>query len=239
MLKHFFSFDVESAGILGVAFAVGWVVVNENGTELEDGYLACPLDPRVPAHDLQWVQEHVLPTLPVFQHDSPLPSYANCEGVIAMTGRFWDAWLEAKQKYADLVMVTDCPFPVEAKFLFGAVVARKLAMNDLPYPVIDVSSVLLAADRDPTGAYERKENEMPAHNPVHDARQSARLLIETLNTLCCRSAVSIPSPFDVDPETQTGTITYHDSGWFGVDTLSAETTTDALDTSESDDPFKK
>ncbi len=225
-MRHYFSFDIEAAGLLGPPFAVGWVVVDETGTELEEGYLACPLALTAPPSDVRWVQEHVLPTLPIFQNEK-LPSHANCAGVTTMTNRFWDAWLEAKEKYEDLVMVADCPFPVEAKFLFGVVVLRQLTMHDLPYPILDVASVLAAADQDPLGENKRKENELPAHNPVNDARQSARLLVETLDVLRYRGAIHIPS-CSSDEVPQTGMITYHDTGEFGVDTLSAETVTDTL-----------
>lgn len=35
---YYFVFDVESVGLFGEAFAVGWVVVNARGEELADGY---------------------------------------------------------------------------------------------------------------------------------------------------------------------------------------------------------
>lgn len=230
-MKNYFSFDTESAGLFGPPFAVGWVVVDKHGAELEEGYLACPLTTTAPANDLRWVQEHVLPTLPIFQNEG-LPSYANCENLLTLMDRFWGAWLEAKQKYENLTMVTDCPFPVEAAFLLGVAVRQKLTVNTSPYPILDVASVLFTADRDPLGAGERKESEHPPHNPVNDARQSVRLLVETLNALRYRDAahlpgVYLPGPIG-GPINAAGTITSYDSGWCSsTDTLSAETYTEA------------
>ncbi len=39
--KLFFVFDVESIGLHGEGFAVGWVVVGETGATYEESYLAC------------------------------------------------------------------------------------------------------------------------------------------------------------------------------------------------------
>lgn len=233
---NYFSFDAESAGLFGSVFAVGWVIIDEDGTELEEGYLACPLDLTAPPSDVRWAQEHVLPTLPIFQSE---PSYANCKDLLTLMDRFWAAWLEAKQKYSDLTMVTDCPFPVEATFLLGVALRQKLTSHNSFYPILDVASVLAAADRDPLGANERKENEHPPHNPVNDARQSARLLVETLNSIRLRGAIHIPGPIGGDVP-GTGSITYHDSGWCSAtDTLSAETHTEGNSYVEFDNVVSK
>jgi len=37
------SFDVESVGLHGQGFAVGWVVL-QDGQEVSSGYAACPID---------------------------------------------------------------------------------------------------------------------------------------------------------------------------------------------------
>ena len=74
-------------------------------------------------------------------------------------------------------MVADCPWPVEAKFLNACV--REYGMAG-PYPLIDVGSVVLARGGDPTGPFDRLPNELPKHDPLADARQSARVFIEHL-----------------------------------------------------------
>ena len=53
-----------------------------------------------------------------------------------------------------------------------------------PYPLHDLASVLLALGADALAVAERRPNELPAHHPLMDARQSARQLVECLKTHC-------------------------------------------------------
>ena len=165
---YYFSFDVESDGLFGRPFAVGWVVVNENGAELSTGYLGvrCVVDNA-------WVVENVLPAIPE----------PNCADEYDMLVGFWEAWKKAKMAYPGIVMVTDCPFPVEAGFLLRVVrdIRPQITMEDSPYPIIDVASALALLREDPLASYERLENELPEHNPVCDARQSVRLFLWCLS----------------------------------------------------------
>lgn len=187
---YYFSFDVESVGLFGRAFAVGWVIVNRAGMEFEEGYLSfaphmCTTDP-----DDAWVIKNVLPALPhvpdsevdpAWRHVARAP-WVGCSSDYEMWVRFWDAWTAAKKTYQGIVMVTDCPFPVEAGFLLNVVKEYRpqITMDASPYPIIDVASALVAVGRDPTEAYERLDVELPVHNPVCDARQSVRILQECL-----------------------------------------------------------
>jgi hypothetical protein len=173
-MKHYFSFDVEAMGLLGNPFAVGWVVVDEEGDEKEEGYLACPHPLKdVASSDLQWMKENVLPHLPEPNCDDPPDLYQ----------QFWDVWKSAEANYEDVVMVSDVPFPVEAGFLIKCLKMLGLGINDSPYPLLDVASVILATGGDPLNEAERRDNEKPAHHPTNDARQSARLLVEALGGL--------------------------------------------------------
>jgi hypothetical protein len=51
---------------------------------------------------------------------------------------------------------------------------------DGPYPLYDISTLLLSRNEDPVGIFSRDETELPKHNPLCDARQSARILLEHL-----------------------------------------------------------
>ena len=171
----YFVFDVESAGLHGEGFAFGYVVVNQDGFVLEDiGTVFCPL-PSCGDEDKAWLDENVMPHLQVgvFQRQ---PSTYYLRRV------FWERWHKWKSQGAQ--MVTDCGYPVEANFLSACIAddSANRAWNG-PYPLLDLSSVLLAAGRDPVGTFERQPRELPAHNPLCDARQSARVLIETLKEL--------------------------------------------------------
>ncbi len=179
---YYFSFDVESDGLFGKAFAVGWVIVNGKGEELEEGYLGCPAYLMSSEEADMWVIQNVIPALP---RQDPFPCgapWANCDHDYAMLVRFWEAWTEAKKDYPGIVMVTDCPFPVEAGFLLNAVKEYRpqIPMDESPYPIIDVATALVMLGEDPLEEYARRATELPKHNPVCDARQSVRIFIDCL-----------------------------------------------------------
>lgn len=171
---NYFSFDVESEGLLGSPFAVGWVIVDSDGNEIRDGYLACEMAGEAPLSDIEWVEQNVLPVLPRF---SSTDSYYNCSDIEEVLRLFWKAWRDAKQEFGDITMVTDCMFPVEAWFLQLALSENNCKMEDSPYPVLDVASVIAACGGDPIATLPRKPEELPAHNPVNDARQSVRIML--------------------------------------------------------------
>jgi len=168
-MHKFMVFDVESIGLHGEGFAVAWVVVNRAGERLGEGCLSCaPSDCAGTAESRLWVADNVPPlevTSPTKQH---------------LRNTFWHEW----RRWADMgaVLVADCAWPVEANFLSACV---KLNHDERewqgPYPLHDLSSMLLALGSDPLAVTFRLEDEMPAHHPLMDARQSARQLITALS----------------------------------------------------------
>lgn len=165
---YYFVFDVECDGLMGPAFALGYVLLNRDGVELESNYFRSK-------HEVKdaWVAENIEPLLPK----------PNCTSLSELQEAFWSAWTRWRDRGA--VLVADCPFPVETNFLASCVL-RKASQQGIdpieisPYPVIDVSSVLFAKGKDPLAKHNRLPNELPAHDPVKDSRQSGRLLIENL-----------------------------------------------------------
>lgn len=173
MPELFMVLDVESIGLHGEGFAVGYVVINRRGDVLEERTYACDPDE---AHglpkDRRWVDANV-PKLGHPDASNPLGAPA------AVRAEFWYRWLHWKAQGAALV--ADCCWPVEARFLAACVDDCRPSRDwDGPYPLHDLASVLLALGRDPLATIDRLPNELPAHHPLHDARQSARLLIEAL-----------------------------------------------------------
>lgn len=94
---------------------------------------------------------------------------------------FWQAWEKAKAAGAE--MAAECLWPVEARFLRDCITGDAQRLPDAPYPCHEIASVMLAAGMDPMATYEREESEKPAHSPLADARQSARLLATALRRL--------------------------------------------------------
>lgn len=161
-------FDVESVGLHGEAFAVGWVVINLAGDLISEGFSACnPSYVPGTSEGRDWVEENCH-----FEFTTDDPTLVK--------EAFWSAWLNWKKE--GTMLAADCAWPVEARFLIRCVDLRNEERQwEGPYPLIDISSVLLAKGMDPLETYPRLSAELPAHNPLCDARQSARILIEALS----------------------------------------------------------
>lgn len=158
-------FDVESDGLHGEGFAVGWCVVGHDGETLADGIHVAPL--RTPSAR-NWVLEHVMPVLPARTRSS----------TVALRTSFWELWADWRDQGAQLA--ADVPWPVEARFLLDCIRDEPERGGYGPYPLIDIASVRLGAGLDPLADEPRLASELPHHNPLADARQSARLLLEAL-----------------------------------------------------------
>jgi hypothetical protein len=163
-------FDVESCGLHGEGFAVGWVVVKRGlWRTLDEGIaVANTISWQLP----DWVRENVMPALPYRTHVHAAD----------VRDRFWGAWIDWKRQGATLA--ADVAWPVEARFLAACVDDHRAEREgDGPYPLLDIASMRLAHGLDPLAEVTRRPNELPAHNPLNDARQSARLLLEALARL--------------------------------------------------------
>jgi hypothetical protein len=177
---YFMVFDVESVGLHGDGFAVGWVVIDtRTGQEVEAQRLFTTHHAaRGRERDREWVQENVrIEGAPVYR----LPCMVR--------DAFWAAWARWRDEGAWLA--ADVAWPVEARFLAACVDDVNGRDWGGPYPLVDIASVRLAAGLDPRGTVPRREDEEPAHDPLADARQSARLLMEAL------AAVRPPQPVEV------------------------------------------
>lgn len=166
----FMVFDVESVGLHGEGFAVAWVVVNRQGESLHEGCLSC--DPDLCAgtdESRAWVAANV----PSMDRTNPTKQH--------LRNAFWHEWRHWANKGA--VLVADCAWPVEANFLSACVALNHTEREwHGPYPLHDLASVLLATNSDPLALTDRLADELPAHHPLMDARQSARQLLANLST---------------------------------------------------------
>lgn len=165
----FLVFDVESIGLHGEGFAVGWVLVKD-GAQILEGRFACSPN-AASGHDAarSWVRENI----------APIP--ANCETPRQVRQVFWETWQRCKE--AGALLVADCAWPVEARFLAACVDDDPGPREwEGPYPLHDLASIILAKGGDPLATTERMERELPIHDPLADARQSARLLVDVLRS---------------------------------------------------------
>jgi hypothetical protein len=159
-------FDVESIGLHGEAFAVGWVVIDGDGNELAARSAACHPDKAAGREtDRSWVRQNV----PELDYD--------CASPREVREVFWREWMLAKANGAELW--AECAWPVEARFLAACIDDDPTARGwDGPYPLHDVATAMHMAHMDLHATYGRNGDETPAHDPMRDARQSARLLLE-------------------------------------------------------------
>lgn len=172
------SFDAESNGLHGRAFAVGAVLVI-HGAVVEEFFARCPIDEPVDP----WVAEHVIPALrdAGVTHDSAR----------AMRDAFW-SWLTSHKQGA--IIACDCGWPVEAGLLSACVADDPTRAFEGPYPLHEVATLPLAAGMDPLASYaetllspsERAAHR--AHHPVDDARLSARCALEALRRVRATAA---------------------------------------------------
>jgi len=170
VIDTFMVFDVESIGLHGEGFAVGWVVVTREGQRLAEGVMACdPARCIGTDENHQWAADNVPRLVYAFNHPR------------ALRTAFWAEWRRWSDRGAQLV--ADCAWPVEARFLAACVDDDETREWQGPYPLHDLASVLLSCGRNPLETVARRDDELPAHHPLNDARQSARVLVECLTRL--------------------------------------------------------
>lgn len=167
-MRLFFIFDVESVGLHGEGFAVAGGLYLQNGIKEREFVFACPMDTcQGDPEGRAWVKANVPPLIGT--HPDPR----------SMRTAFWAEWLVAKKLGA--VAAAECGWPVEARFLIDCINDDlDSRMWEGPYPLHEIASFMVAAGMDPMAKYDRKPSELPIHQPLSDARLSARLLAEAI-----------------------------------------------------------
>lgn len=166
--EYWLVFDVESVGLHGEGFAVGGVVLDKQFAQVEEFAFWCPSSAaQGVGSDRAWVEQNV-----------KIEGQPTAQNPAQVRAQFWAKWTEWRAKGAWLA--ADVSWPVEATFLQACLADSWSRSGVTIYPLIDVASVRLGKKLDPLATLPREENELPVHNPLCDARQSARLLKEAL-----------------------------------------------------------
>lgn len=173
---YFLVLDVETVGLFGEPFAFGAVVLNGKTLETEvEVFVACPFSAaKGPPDDKAFVEKEVAPAVYLSDKIPPHRAVTTPDHLRDQFAELWQHW-----QARGAVIVGDHIFPCEAEFLSGMWVERKVsgkAEVPSPYPVLDIASMLAMYGRDPVQEFERELEELPRHNPLADARQSARVL---------------------------------------------------------------
>ncbi len=164
-MNKIFSFDAETNGLWGTAFAIGALVYDESGQEIAR-FFGRLSDEAVTD---QWVRNNVLPTL------SGLPvTHESYDALLSGFAKFYLANKEGCDVLAHMGYI------VETKLLRDAHDMGFIGDWDGPYPLFDVSGNLQQAGYDPTSvdAYVKKHGlEVPdfgaTHNPLYDSAVAA------------------------------------------------------------------
>jgi hypothetical protein len=165
-MRKIFSFDAETDGLWGKAFAIGAIVYDENGTE------TARFSGRLPDSEItdSWVIDNVLPEI------SGIPvTHENYEGLLASFSEFY------LKHRTDSDVVVHMGYIVEAKIIRDMHDLGFIGDWDAPYPLFDVSGNLQAAGADPASADRFiSENglfigefEGGTHNPLYDSAVAA------------------------------------------------------------------
>jgi hypothetical protein len=164
-----FSFDAETNGLWGQAFAIGALVYDENEQEIARFLGRCPIEGEVN----EWVQQNVIPALA----DVPITHHSYFD-LLADFAKFY---LEQK-KDADIVV--HMGYIVEVKILRDMHDLGLIGDWDGPYPLFDISGNLQQVGEDPTSVdkyaqkYGLRVREFGSpHNPLYDCEVAAKVYI--------------------------------------------------------------
>lgn len=165
------SFDLETNGLHGKAFAVGAAVMDADGNILDEFTARVRLTGRVD----EWVKNNVLPAI----EDMPITHDSYEE----LREAFW-AWYVEAEKKSDYVLVNN-GYPVEYRFLLDCQDANiEERYWQHPFPLLDLSSLMIMTEHG-AGSSRRalkkiidEEYGHKIHHPLEDAKMALKLAFE-------------------------------------------------------------
>ena len=168
MKKKLVFFDAETDGLYGDFISVGMLAVDENGEEIEREY--CGIKKENLQLKDEWTIANVLPRI---------GEYCDCENESELLDRVWAFWMKYRE---DAYAIADVPYPVECR-LFQKCVEKDLKERAMsaPYPLLDLSSILLAAGVDPLASRIDLMPENTAgnvHNAIFDVEMSKEIFMQ-------------------------------------------------------------
>ncbi len=175
--RGWFVFDVESVGLHGEGFAVGYVVLDAEFQVVESGMFACD---RTHARGSQSGHEWCAKNIP--------PLTITHTSARAVRTAFFERWLAWKETST---LVAECGWPVEARFLAQCIDDHPGAREwSGPYPMHELATLMFVAGMDPMATWARNDDEKPPHDPLADTRLSVRILKTVLEKLAATRSAS-------------------------------------------------
>lgn len=154
-MKNLFVFDCESTSLHGTTFAVGCIVSDKKGNEI-DRFEILSLEGMEKAGD--WVKKNVLPNL------ADMPT---CKKDVELRRKFFNFYMKHK---ATCDIFSDVNYPVETNFLAAVVNDDLLSREwEMPYPLHDIA-MSVDIDIDRCDRYEKETGKkLRKHNPTDDS----------------------------------------------------------------------
>lgn len=162
-MKNLFIFDVEATSLHGEGFAVGAIVIDPAGKEI-DSFEMMSVEGANAASE--WVQENVIPHLDLM---------STC----VTNKQLRDAFFEFYMKHKETCEIwSDVNYPVETNFLAAILADNPIDREwSMPYPLKDISTLVdMDIDRHAVCGI----HNLQKHNPLDDSRASAECLKKVL-----------------------------------------------------------
>ena len=136
MQTKFLFIDAETDGLYGSFLTVGLVVTDDAGNMIEKAYYGIKKE-NMMISDV-WTRENVFPVL---------GDYEACEDEAELLEKVWAFWMKYREEaYA----AADVMYPVESRLFMKCVMNNESERKYLgPFPMLDLSSLLMAAGYDP------------------------------------------------------------------------------------------
>jgi hypothetical protein len=169
-----FSFDAETNGLWGQAFAIAALVYDEQGNEIARFIGRCPIEGEINS----WVAENVLPMMQDISvsHDS-------YEELLKSFSEFYLA------NKTDASIIVHMGVPVESSLFKDAHSRGYIGDWDGPYPLVDLAGNLQQVGEDPTSCdgyvakYGLEVAEGNTHNPLYDSEVAVKVFMHLLGRI--------------------------------------------------------
>lgn len=155
--------DAESDGLYGSFLTVALVAADRDGNIIERAYYGISQENMQISDD--WVRANVRPVL---------GEYEACENEDELLEKAWVFWLKYSQ---DAYAVADVASPVESRLFMQCVLKDEQTRRwQAPFPLLDLSSMLMAAGYDPLENRDEllgRTASTKLHNALYDAETEA------------------------------------------------------------------
>lgn len=169
MRNKFLFVDAETDGLYGSFLSIAVILTDYEGNEIERYYWG--INPKTLQIQSEWVMQNVVPIM---------GDYEICRNEDELLDKFWNVWDKNRE---NTFAVADVCYPVEST-LFQRCVLHDLEERQMkgPFPLLDLSSMLLAKGIDPL--VDRVELSDENGKKMHNALTDVEISVEIWRKVC-------------------------------------------------------